>query len=193
MCSISIDTNLVVSFMLDESLAMSIQKIVLWRCPKALISTLLIVEFIFFSIYQMNLDFISTFLFLIIIFYAFRFVWHVIGSSVGPTLFPEIPEEDESVPNRIRPLNDLKKLVSVIQNKIDALCKWLHEYLNNPTVSKHIIFFGTTFLLFVSFTIIGSFWFCFIVVHAVLLGPGIYFNPAVMKFVNEQKAKIKTE
>lgn len=188
-----IDLQGIFSVSVDEPLAMRLQKIILWRCPVAAGVTLGITELLLFAIYEMNLDFLSTVLFLLICYYGFRFAWGVFGSQLEALLFQDIPDEGPEVPNRLRSFDELKKLVAFVQSKIDFLFNWIHEYIQNPNVHKHLIFFGSMFLLFATFTIIGTFWTFSILLKSILLVPGLYFHPKVRQLVAEQLEKVKKD
>lgn len=179
--------------LIGEKLAIKIEAIVLWRCPTAFFCTLIISEFVFFCIYQMNLEFISTVTFVLLAYSILRFIWSIFGNHLEPFLFGQFPMEEEKQSNRIRSFNELIDLAIQVQEKADNILLKLYDYLLHPSLKKTFLFFGVLGILYIIFTIIGSYSFCFVVFHLFLIGPGFYFHPSFQRYLEQRKAKTKLE
>lgn len=182
---------------IDENIAVKIYDVTSWRCPLALLFSIIITELIFISIYHMDLEFVSTVIYLIIIFYIVRLFWSIFGVYINSYLFPEFPDENERETYRIQALNDLRDISLFIRQQAHQFFLYVLKIIEKPTLKVELYIVCILCLLFVFFTIIGTFWFSFFVYHLLFFLPKILQIQSVRKHVEEkiqpQKQKTKTD
>lgn len=192
--------DLVISI-INANLAVKIHDIISWRCRLALCAFIFISELIFFAIYEMDLEFVSTIIFIIIVFYVLRLFWSIFGNALNPILFPEIPNEDERELYVAQSLKNLNQIILLVHEKMCLFISYLKQLLQNPSLKTEIYFFAVLAILFIFFSIIGTFWFCFFAYHFCLVLPKILKLTAFQKYLEEedeeydepQHEKIKTD
>lgn len=155
--------------LVNENLAVKIIDIVSWRCPLAFCATLIVTELIFFAIYKMDLEFVSTIIFFIIVFYILRLFWSIFGAALNPILFPEIPDEDEREIYVAQSLKNVNQVIIFIHETIKRFISYLRNSLHNPSLQIELCFFSILIILFVFFSPTRTFWFTFLAFHVCLL------------------------
>ena len=170
---------------MNEETVRKIQEVLLWRRPVVLAILFVLTEFTFYLVYAMKLDFGSTTMLLLIFYNIFK----IIMGPLDKVLFSPLPEDKPDQPNRIRTSAEVKEITDKIKEKITLVADWLNDYSKNPTNQKHFIFFSISFIAFALFTMMGSFWVSFIVVHAILIIPGVYFSTFVQNLIHKDNKK----
>jgi hypothetical protein len=168
-----------------------IQEIILWRRPLAVVVTFAIAESMFFFVSVTDLSFLATVLFLHIVHILFRLVYSLAGRFIESVLFRAKYDDPPDLPNRIRSFDEVQALVHTAHEKGRAFVAWLRDYRAQPTIEKHALFFAPLFFLFVVSTVLGTFWVVFLIVHAVLIVPGVALNPTVRRLVAKKVAQFR--
>jgi len=173
MSSSSINQNeclpFIISRFFNEKSIRLIQDIVLWRRPFLLVFFLIIIEFLFFSIYFLDLETFSTFIYILLIFSIIRFVYSLFPLSIQKLLLNGNVSWEEKVWSTA----EIAVIYQKTANRIQIGINWFLNYINQPNFVDHILFFGTSFLLYMMFSSIGPFWLIFVIVHSILIIPGI--------------------
>ena len=173
-----------------QSFIIRFQEIIFWRRPIIVFITFLIVELIFLAIYVFKLDFISTSIFLLLLFNVFRLFKYWIGSFIEKSLFKPLPPDDPTAPNRIRSITEVYILLEMISVWIEDIWTWFKHYLSDPQPLEHFLFYGTCFFLFMIIALLGSYWFIFLIVHIILIAPGLLCSPHVRNYIQKLNKKI---
>jgi hypothetical protein len=176
-----------VSNHLTASLIRKVQEVLLWRRPLPLLLIFIVVESIFIFVYKFGLNFFSTLLFLAIVYNVFRFVYDFAGAALDRVLFGSpLPADLPDQLNRIRPPDEVMDLVTNWEAKFRQLWQWFVAYVADPSWDRHLAFFGTLFVVLIITTIVGTFMLMVIIVHGILIVPGMSLNPVVREFVSER-------
>lgn len=178
---------------LNETFIQRVQEVVLWKRPIVLAITLFVTNFIFLVEYRLQLDFLATIFFLCFIHSVVKIIQNYAGTTLEKILFPTLPEGDQTASNHVRPYSEVKEYLNKIAKSNEQLDEWLKEFVQAPTPMNCLLFFGTMFLLFITFNIFGSFWFLFILIHSILLIPGFVLSPIIRNFVNQKIEKAMQE
>ena len=125
-----------------QTFILRFQEIIFWRRPTVVCITFFIVELIFFTIYILKLDLISTFIFLLLLFNVFRLLKYWFGPYIEKILFKPLPPDDPTSPNRIRSLTEVYILLEMISVWIEDSWTWFKHYLSDPQLVEHFLFFG---------------------------------------------------
>jgi hypothetical protein len=164
-----------------------VQEVILWRRPFPLILVFIVADFIFIFIYKFRLNFFSTVLFLAIVYNILRFVYDFAGSALDYLFFRSpLPDDPPDRLNRIRTPDEVVDLLADWEARCRQLWGSLTTYAAEPSWDKHLTFFGTLFIVFVITTVVGTFAVMVIIVHAILIIPGMSLNPTVREFVREK-------
>ena len=189
--------NYLVNSLINANVAVKIHDIISLRCRLAFVVTLIISELIFYAIYRMDLEFVSTMIFFIIVFYLLRLFWSIFGAYLNPVLFPEIPDEDERDIYVSQSLKSLNQIIFLIYDQFQRFISYLNSILCNPSLKVELCFFCVLIALFIFFSIIGTFWFCFIVYHLCLFLTKILQLQIAQSYIDQSEEesdqqKIKT-
>ncbi|KAH0794885.1 hypothetical protein GPJ56_001162 [Histomonas meleagridis] len=170
---------------MKEETVRKIQEVLLWRRPAALAILFVLTEITFYLVYAMKLDFGAT---LMLILIRYNIIKIVMG-SLDKVLFAPLPEDKPDQPNRIRTNDEVKEITDKVKEKIAVVTNWLDDYMKNPTNQKHFIFFSIAFIAFALFTMMGSYWVCFIVIHSCLIIPGLYLSSFLQNLIHKDQNK----
>jgi len=195
-CEVGGECNCPVSKMLNEEFTLRFQEVIFWRRPIVLILIGAIVEAVFWGIKKMELTTFSTILFMIFLYHVTKLIWHFFAGAIRSFLFKELPELGIDEPNRTRSLSEVRRNLAHVKAKKMQIQEWLVNYMAEPTLVNTLLFVGTSFLLFSVFSYFGTYKILCVLVHAILIVPGLIVNPTVRKFVAEklnQEPKEKTE
>ncbi|KAH0791763.1 hypothetical protein GPJ56_004257 [Histomonas meleagridis] len=182
---------------MKEETIRKIQEVLLWRRPVVLAILVVLTELTFYLVYAMKLDFGATLMLVLILYNILK----IVMGSLEKVLFAPLPEDKPDQPNRIRTNAEVKEITQKVQEKIAMVTNWLGDYMKNPTNQKHFIFFSIAFIAFALFTMMGSYWVCFIVIHLIYVLPGLYFSSFVQNLIHKNQSnenvnkdeKVKTE
>lgn len=181
---------------MNESFLTKSQEVIFWRRPIASAVVLAFVDLMFLIARGMNMSFLATVCFVNLVHIAISILDKIIGGIVIPLLFKgDLPADEQDAPNRIRSFEEAKAYLHGLFEKKNELKKWLSDYLENPTLERHLIFFGASFIVFTICTVLGSWWTLFLITNFVLIVPGVYYCPKVRNFVSTkiEQAKQKAE
>lgn len=178
---------------LNETFIQRVQEVILWKRPIVLAITLLVTNIIFITEYRLQLGFLATIFFLGFIHSMLKVIQNIAGPVLEKILFPTLQEDDQSASNHVRPYSEVKEYLNKITKLNEQLDEWLKKFVQAPTPMNYLLFFGTMFLLFITFNIFGSFWFLYIFIHSGLLIPGLVLNPTIRNFVNHKIEEAKQE
>lgn len=167
-----------------------IQEIIFWRRPILIFITFLIVEFIFITIYQLHFDIASTLLFLLIVFNIIRLLCYCFGPFFKSYFLKPLPQDEPNSPNRIRTMDEVQNFLEDIFEKIEFCISKFKNYTLSPTISEHILFFSSSFLIFLITMTLGSYRLMFLVIHSILVLPGLICSPKVRQLFNTCVEKI---
>lgn len=157
----------------------NIQSMLFWRRPIPMIILLVITELILIFIYQSNLGFFSVLSVLITLRYIVELVYHKFGEQISQVLFKEIDRGNANEPNKIYPLEPFCKLFVGISNRLYLfVMKLFKDRTPNGLLYSTTIYF----ILFIIFWFCGTFSIMFILIHLILLGPGILMHPKVYPY-----------
>jgi hypothetical protein len=163
-----------------------------WRRPLALALVFVIVDSIFTLVYALRLSFLSTILFLCVVSNIVRFVYEFAGTGVDLWLFEAPrPPDDPNQSNRVRTPEEVDATICYWQANGRRFGEWFRNYIAEPSWGKHAMFFGAVFIVFVVAMAVGTFSIVAIIVHAILVLPGLLLNPAVRGFVSERIRRAK--
>lgn len=169
-----------------------LQEVLFWRRPLALALVFVIVDSIFTLVYALRLSFLSTILFLCVVSNIVRFVYEFAGTGVDLWLFEAPrPPDDPNQSNRVRTPEEVDATICYWQANGRRFGEWFRNYIAEPSWGKHAMFFGAVFIVFVVAMAVGTFSIVAIIVHAILVLPGLLLNPAVRGFVSERIRRAK--
>jgi hypothetical protein len=152
------------------------QEILLWHRPVVFIIILVAVESVFLVVSGLEFGALPTFFLLASLYFALQIVWVFAGSTIEAIFFQELPAGDPTALNRVRPIEEVQEICCRYSGQLRTVREWLEHYLIDPSVSDHLLFFGAAFVAFVIVTVLGTLWTVFIVVHSILILPGVLTN-----------------
>jgi hypothetical protein len=160
----------------------NIQGILFYRRPLAFVAVIFVVETLFYMIGSSELSFLSVASLFLALYYALQLAYFKFGGAFVKTCFPPIQEGSPPESNRIYPLlpfcQRLSHISSTIVDALEDVCN-----ANKAGSVKSLIGTSGVFaLLFLFFAVVGTFWPIFVIVHLVLLAPGIVMHPKVFPY-----------
>lgn len=161
----------------------TIQGMLFWRRPIAMGLLLLVVELTFIFIYKADLGALSVLCMAFSFRYIFELVYRQYGETIGVLFFKPLENpgtEEES--NHIYPLLPICQRSSFLASRIYDLI-YNSPKKETKSITDYLFPAGVLFVLFVFFSLTGTFWFIFVLVHIILLAPGIIFYPKVFPYV----------
>jgi hypothetical protein len=165
-----------------EAVYKAIQGILFWRRPIAMAVTLCTVELLFTMVHVWNLGFVSVATLALSSYYALALVFKIVGSGIITWAFPPINEGEPPTSNRIYPLLPFCQRISHISSTVADAVERMHEANGRGSIQSLFVSSSVFAGLFVFFALCGAFWPAFIIVHILLLAPGIVMHPRVFPY-----------
>jgi hypothetical protein len=159
----------------------AIQSLLFWRRPIHFAVILVLVELAFFFVSITNLSFLAFSSLALAFYYVGRAVAVKFGSTIA-RLFPPIDKGKPTESNRIYPLLPFCQRFSHISSTFADFIERLHKGAiagSRVDLIKAVALLGAAFLLF---AFAGTFWPIFVVLHLVLLLPGVIMHPKVFPY-----------
>lgn len=170
---------------MSELLELKLWTVLLWRKPIPVVASLLLTELIFFMIYQLNLGCIASMIFLLILYNIERFIRGLFLKHMDLHILTEeeVQLEDE-----------VDMIVKKAKEFIAKISEQIRVYVQHPTKNGNLIFYGSVAVILSFLTVIGNFWFCYVIIHVVMTVPGLYyclFGRDIVLSMLEQKEKME--
>jgi hypothetical protein len=160
-----------------------IQGILFYRRPYVFAAVLAIVELTFLAIGTFNLGFLSIASLAFALYWTGLIVFDQFGADISAICFPPIDEGEAPTSNRIYPLLPFCQRISHISSTAVDAIERAHQSAKTRGIVGMAIGVAIQAIVFFVFAIVGTFWPLWVIVHIVLLAPGIVMHPRVFPAV----------
>ena len=170
----------------------NVQAMLFWRRPIPMAILLSLIELLFIFIKKAELTFLPVAVLFVSIFVLGKIIINKFGEAIFRILFPEIENKgSENEPNRIRPVETIADIVTCTAKHVCMARGKLCSKVNAPGITGLSLKCGVLFGLFLFFCMTGTFWLIFVVLHLILLVPGIVLHPKVFEAISPYMEKVK--
>jgi hypothetical protein len=165
-----------------ENVYKNIQGVLFYRRPVVFGVVIAVVELLFILIGCADLGFLSVVSLALALYYVGKIAYLTVGQPLVASAFGPIDEGAPTTSNRIYELLPFCQRISHISSTlVDALEK-VHDANRAGSIPSLAICSIVFAVLFFFFSVCGSLWPVFVLVHIILLAPGIVMHPAVFPY-----------
>jgi hypothetical protein len=166
-----------------EEVYKNVQSILFYRRPIHFGVLLAIIELFFLFVGSKDLGILAVLSLVLAIYYIGRIVVAIVGADViAARVFGPFDEGNAPTSNRIYPLLPFCQRISHISSTIGDAMEDVCKANCAGSISSLAISAVVSSVLYLVFSTVGSFWPAFVLVHLVVLAPGIVMHPKVFPY-----------
>jgi hypothetical protein len=168
----------------------NVQGMLFWRRPIPMLLLILVLELFSAFVRLGDLGLLSVISVIIAAYYIVQQFNRVFGAAIAAALFPPIDKGTPNEPNRIYPLRPfcswISSILSFVKTRTEPITS---SFQTHPFPFLAIASLGSAALA-IFFALTGTFWFLYLVIHLIILAPGIIMNPKVFVHVEPTIEKL---